>query len=143
MAKMLQMDFYITDTITEQDEKEIRQGLLEYNLSRIEDKHPKDLGVFLKDTSGCKSAGLTGFTHGNWLVVKYLWVSEGLRGQDIGSKILKKAEETAKARGCKYAFLDTFSFQAPGFYRKNEYKEVFALEEYPLTGKRHYLVKVF
>ncbi|MEW9123965.1 MAG: GNAT family N-acetyltransferase [Thermotaleaceae bacterium] len=135
------MNLEITDRIKEDDEKIIRQGLLEYNLSRIEDKNPKDLGIYLQDETSKKLAGLIGNTHGNWLFVKFLWVSEELRGQNIGSKILKKAEETAKERGCKYVFLDTFSFQAPMFYKKYGYKEVFALEEYPITGKRYYFTK--
>ncbi|MFA9379101.1 MAG: GNAT family N-acetyltransferase [Lachnotalea sp.] len=83
-----------------------------------------------------------GDTHGNWLTVEYLWVNKVLRGQHIGSKILKKAEETAKERGCKYVFLDTFSFQAPEFYKKHGYQEIFTLEEYPVTGKRHYFTKI-
>ena len=135
------MNFEITDKIKEQDEKIIYQGLLEYNLSRIEDKNPKDLGIYLQDETGKKLAGLIGNTHGNWLQVKFLWVNEELRGQNIGSKILNQAEDTAKERGCKYAFLDTFSFQAPMFYIKHGYKEVFTLEEYPVTGKRYYFTK--
>ena len=135
------MEFRITDEVKEQDQNEIFQGLLEYNLSRIEDKNPKDLGVYLEDESGVKLAGLIGDTHGNWLTVKYLWVNETLRGKHIGSDILQKAEETARLRGCKYAFLDTFSFQAPEFYKKHGYKEVFSLEEYPVTGKRYYFTK--
>lgn len=70
-----------------------------------------------------------------------MWVSKDLRGQHIGSSILMQAEKVAKERGCKYAFLDTFSFQALEFYKKFGYKEVFTLEEYPLTGKRHYFTK--
>lgn len=135
------MNLLITDEIKENDKEAIFQGLLEYNLARIEDKNPKDLGIYLEDETGIKIAGLIGDTHGNWLTVKFLWVSEELRGQHIGSKILKKAEETAKERGCKYVFLDTFSFQAPAFYRKHGYQEVFTLEEYPVTGKRHYFTK--
>ena len=135
------MKFEITDKIKKQDEETIYQGLSDYNLARIEDKDPKDLGVYLQDEEGEKVAGLIGNTHGNWLSVKFLWVSEKLRGQKIGSEILKQAEETAKERGCKYAFLDTFSFQAPGFYEKHGYRMVFALEEYPLTGKRYYFTK--
>ena len=50
-----------------------------------------------------------------------------------------KAE--ARKRGCKYAFVDTFSFQAPTFYKNHGYREVFTLEEYPYTGKRHYYTK--
>ena len=135
------MNFEITDIIKEQDRETIFQGLLEYNLARIEDKNPKDLGIYFQDETGRNLAGLIGDTHGNWLTVKYLWVSEELRGKSIGSQILKQAEETAKERGCKYVFLDTFSFQAPVFYKKYGYKEVFALEEYPVTGKRYYFTK--
>ncbi|MCC5468175.1 hypothetical protein LMF89_22825 [Pelosinus sp. Bkl1] len=36
---------------------------------------------------------------------------------------------------------ETFSFQAKDFYIKLDYKEVFTLEQYPITGKRHYFVK--
>ena len=135
------MIFEITDTIHETDEKYIFEGLLEYNLERIEDKNPRDLGIYLPDETGRKIAGLIGSTHGNWLFVKYLWVSKELRGKQIGSEILKQAEETAKERGCKYSFLDTFSFQAPLFYKKHGYKEVFTLENYPVTGKRYYFTK--
>ena len=115
--------------------------MLEYNLERIEDKNPRDLGIYLQDEAGRKIAGLIGSTHGNWLSVKYLWVSKELRGQQIGSKILEQAEKTAVERGCKYSFLDTFSFQAPLFYKKHGYREVFTLENYPVTGKRYYFTK--
>lgn len=135
------MNFEITDKIKEQDEKIIYQGLLEYNLARIEDKNPKDLGIYLQDETGEKVGGLIGNTHGNWLFVKYLWVREDQRGQNIGSALLKQAEVTAMERGCRYAFLDTFSFQAPAFYEKHGYMSVFTLEEYPVTGKRYYFTK--
>lgn len=135
------MKLEITDKITEEDENIIFKELLGYNLARIEDKNPRDLGIYLQDEEGQKIAGLIGNTHGNWLSIKFLWVSEELRGQNIGSDILSQAEKTAKERGCKYSFLDTFSFQAPEFYRKHGYKEVFVLENYPVTGKRHYFTK--
>lgn len=135
------MNLEIVNEIKTQDEQTIFKGLLEYNLARIEDKNPQDLGVYLRDEKGELIAGLTGQTHGNWLTIKYLWVSEKLRRKNIGSCILKKAEEIAKERGCKYVFLDTFSFQAPEFYKKYGYKEQFVLEEYPLKGKRYYFTK--
>ena len=135
------MNFEITDNIKQEDEDVIFQGLLEYNLPRIEDKDPKDLGVYIRDDNGGIIAGLTGNTHGNWPTIKYLWVSEELRSQGVGSRILKQAEEEAKKRGCKYSFLDTFSFQAPEFYKKYGYKEQFALNNYHVTGKRYYFTK--
>lgn len=136
------MKIEITDKYEKKDEDIILQGLLEYNLARIEDKNQKYLGVYLQDENGKKVAGLIGNTHGNWLSIKFLWVSEELRGQNIGSNILNKAEQTAKERGCKYSFLDTFSFQAPEFYKKHGYKDAFTLENYPVTGKRYYFTKI-
>jgi len=130
-----------TDEISRQDREDIFQGLLAYNLPRIEDRQPRDLGIFAEDADGRKLAGLIGETHGNWLTIRYLWVSETLRGRGIGSSILKQAEAAARERGCRYAFLDTFDFQAPEFYRKYGYREVFALNEYPRSGKRRYFTK--
>jgi hypothetical protein len=37
--------------------------------------------------------------------------------------------------------VDTFSFQTPSFYKNHGYGEVFTLEAYPYTGKRHYYTK--
>ncbi len=135
------MEIKVTDEIKKEDEDIVFKGLLEYNSARIEDKNPKDLGVYLQDEAGKTVAGLIGHTHGNWVFIKYLWVSEELRRCNIGSNILNQAEKTAKERGCKYSFLDTFSFQAPEFYKKHGYKEVFVLENFPVTGSRYYFTK--
>ena len=97
-----------------------------YNIiwqDRKKHKNPQDLGVYLKDDNDELLAGLIGNTHGNWLTVKYLWVSEALRGQSIGSDILRKAEEEARGRGCKYVFLDTFSFQLKSFIKSMDIKK--------------------
>ena len=84
---------------------------------------------------------MIGRTHGNWLTVEYLWVSEEERHSGIGSGLLAAAEAEARKRGCTFAFLDTFGFQAPTFYPRYGYREVFVLKEYPKTGSRHYFVK--
>lgn len=135
------MKFRITDDGSEKDIQDIHRMLKEYNLSRREPSRDVPLGIFYETESGEKLAGLTAETFGNWLCIRYLFVSETLRGQGVGRKILTAAEEEAKKRGCKYAFVDTFSFQAPGFYRKMGYQEVFALTSYPYTGARYYYTK--
>ena len=136
-----EMPLRITDDGNERDIGEIHKMLKEYNLSRRERSQNVPIGVFLEDENGRKLAGLTGETFGNWLFIRFLFVSEQLRGKGIGSRLLKAAESEAVHRGCRYAFVDTFSFQAPEFYKKHGYCEVFALEEYPYTGKRHYFTK--
>lgn len=135
------MQYKITSMPSENDKKEIYEELLKYNLERIENKDVKELGIFLENEKGIKAAGLIGDTHGNWLTIDYLWVNENLRGKDIGREIINKAETEARIRGCKYVFLNTFGFQAEGFYLKLGYRKVFSLEEYPITGKRHYFIK--
>ena len=61
----------------------------------------------------------------------------------ITKNVLEKdaAENEAKLRGARYVFVDTFDFQAPEFYLKHGYEQVFELSEYPKTGKRHYYKK--
>lgn len=137
----MRVEWSVTEAIEPKDEEAVFQGLLQYNLARLEDRESKDLGIFCRNDTGDVQAGLIGDTHGNWLTIKYLFVAEALRGQRLGSRLLQTAEETAKKRGCKYAFLDTFHFQAPGFYEKHGYQEVFALKEYPRTGSRYYYTK--
>lgn len=135
------MKYRTTDQIEEQERSTLFQHLLEYNSARFEDTNYQELGVFFESDDGTIAAGLTGSTHGQWLSVEYLWVRDDLRGQGIGGRILEQAEQEAKARGCKQVFLDTFDFQAPAFYQKKGYRQVFTLEDYPLTGKRYYLTK--
>ena len=142
VEKVSQMsNFRVTSDGNEQDIQEIHAMLKEFNFSHREKSEDVPLGIFLEDENKKKLAGLTGETFGNWLCIRYLFVDESLRGQGIGRKIIEAAECEAKKRGCKYVFVDTFSFQAPDFYRKLGYKEVFTLEEYPYTGKRHYYTK--
>ena len=135
------MNLRITDDGDERDVHEIHEMLKEYNRRHREASQSVPVGVFLENETGQKLAGLTGETFGNWLCIQYLFVSEQLRGQGIGSKLLEAAEAEAQKRGCKYAFVDTFSFQAPAFYEKHGYREVFTLEDYPYTEKRHYYTK--
>ncbi len=135
------MRIRIKDDGNEQDINEIFEMLKTYNLSKREESENIPLGLFYEDTDGKKLAGLTGETFGNWLCIHYLFVEEQLRKEGLGSKLLLAAEKEAKHRGCKYAFVDTFSFQAPEFYKKHGYNEVFSLNEYPYTGRRHYYTK--
>ena len=112
-----------------------------YNQSKRETSKSEPLNIYVEDEQGNLLAGLVAETFGYWLEIEYLYVSEDLRGKGIGSEILNRAEQEARERKCKYSFVNTFQFQAPDFYKKHGYKEVFALKEYPYTGERYYYTK--
>ena len=121
--------------------QELANLIRAYNRSNREPSKSEPLNIYLEDEDGNLVAGMVAETFGNWLEIEYLYVSDDLRGQGIGSKILEMAENESRNRGCKYSFVDTFNFQAPKFYKKHGYKEVFALKKYPYTGERYYYTK--
>ena len=121
--------------------QELANLIRAYNRSNREPSKSEPLNIYLEDEQGNLVAGMVAETFGNWLEIEYLYVSDDLRGQGIGSKILEMAENESRNRGCKYSFVDTFNFQAPEFYEKHGYKEVFALKKYPYTGERYYYTK--
>jgi ribosomal protein S18 acetylase RimI-like enzyme len=51
------------------------------------------------------------------------------------------AEEVAQKKHCIGIWLETFSFQAPGFYRKLGYSEFGRLADYPPGHTRFYYQK--
>ena len=135
------MNHRVTKDGKQNDIDEIHEMLRSYNRRYREAAEKIPLGVFYEDESGRKLAGLTGETFGNWLCINYLFVADDLRKQGIGTKIVLSAEDEARKRNCKYVFADTFAFQAPKFYEKLGYKEVFSLNEYPYTERRLYYIK--
>ena len=56
--------------------------------------------------------------------------------------MLSQVEALARVRGCGMIDLSTFSFQAPAFYRKHGFVELFAMD-IPSRGiKKHFLQKL-
>ncbi|WP_428491807.1 GNAT family N-acetyltransferase [Rhodopila sp.] len=130
----------IEDDPIEADIEVLPRGLEDFNEIRWPRHQPwKPLGVFVRDSHRIV-AGLAGETYSGWLFVRYLWVTEELRGQGFGRRLLDAGEERAQDRGCHSAWLDTFSFQAPDFYLKLGY-QVFAELDWSADHKRIFLRK--
>ncbi len=106
---------------TSDDISLIRRGLGGYNRTAGGLANYQDLTLFVRDPAAQLVGGLLGYTLGTWLHIETLWLQERVRGAGLGSRLLKRAEEIAIARGCRVIDLTTFDFQAPNFYKKNGY----------------------
>jgi GNAT superfamily N-acetyltransferase len=76
-----------------------------------------------------------------WMHVNFLWVTEALRGQRHGTRLMDAAESFAIEHGCTGATLETLSFQAPVFYAKRGYEVFGTLEDYPPGHTKLFLRK--
>jgi GNAT superfamily N-acetyltransferase len=119
----------------------ILDGLASFNLSRAGPGSRQALCIVIKDVSGKLAGGLYGWTIYDWLFVELLFVPEQLRGQGLGAELLARAEAQARARGCIGAWLDTFSFQARGFYEMLGYELAGTIPDHPRGEARYILAK--
>ena len=55
-------------------------------------------------------------------------------GRRLGARLLEEFEAEARARGCTHVFVTSFTFQAPGFYERHGYRELFRWEDVPVAG---------
>jgi len=70
-----------------------------------------------------------------------LYLPADLRSRGLGAELLRRAEVEARARGCVGAHLDTYGFQARGFYEKQGYAVFGALPDCPPGHARFFLSK--
>jgi len=99
------------------------------------------LSVHCRNDDGVIIGGLTGKTYWNYLDIEFLWVDEKHRNCGIAARLIKLAEDKARRRGCAYSMLDTYEFQALGFYLKQGYETFGTLEGYCNKYERYYLRK--
>jgi GNAT superfamily N-acetyltransferase len=118
----------------------IVKGLRAYNIATAGkfDHHPLTLTVRER---GKIVGGLAGETFWGWMFVSLLWVSDAHRGHGYGSALMGTAEKEALSRGVRNVYLDTFSFQAPAFYKKLGYREFARLDEFPPGHRRFWMTK--
>lgn len=115
--------------------------IADFNWAHWEVSERTPLAVQIKNDHGDIIAGAAGRSFGDWLLLNTLWVSDELRGQNIGSDILNEFEASGKKRGCTKCLLDTLNFQAMPFYEKHGYKTEWIQQGYPKTGCKYFMSK--
>ena len=112
-----------------------------FNVQQTGIKDYRPLVLTVHDESDHVIGGLWGKTNYGWLFVRLLFVPESLRGRYVGSELMSRAESEAVTRGCHSAWLDTFEFQARGFYERLGYRCFAELDDYPPGFSRYFLKK--
>jgi len=119
----------------------IGRGLQNYNIEQTKDKKFQRLCFVLQGSDQKIVGGILGEVYWGWFYIDLLWVQEKLRGHGYGHRLLVTAEDEARKKGAKHAYLDTFSFQVPDFYKQHGYQTFGELSDFPPGHQRYFMSK--
>ena len=119
----------------------IGKGITDYNNQQAGDQNSQILCFVLQGPHSEIGGGIIAQIYWDWLYVDLMWLKEEIRHHGYGQRLLTLVEEEARKRGAKHAFLDTFSFQAPGFYEKLGYHVFGELNDFPKGHQRYFYTK--
>jgi GNAT superfamily N-acetyltransferase len=97
--------------------------------------------IVIRDKNNCIIGGILTKIYLKCAYIELLWIDEKYRRQDIGTELLNAVETHAKELGCTFIHLDTFSFQALGFYKKFGYEVFGVIDDYPEENIKRYYIK--
>jgi GNAT superfamily N-acetyltransferase len=132
----------VTDKTDPNAQRVIRVGLSQYNREMAGYNDARTLSVLVSDPdSGKVIGGLLGRTSLGLFFIDLFFLPRALRGNGVGSEVIRRAEAEAKERGCSTAVLYTITFQAPGFYERNGYRVLGRVECQPPGHTRFCMTK--
>lgn len=125
----------------DEDREAILAILSRFNADAAPPIDAREVAFLARDEEGSVVGGLWGRIAYGWLFVQYLALEPASRGAGLGRELMLAAEEAARAGECTGIWLDTFSFQARGFYKRLGYTLFGTLTDYPPGHSRHFLCK--
>jgi GNAT superfamily N-acetyltransferase len=131
----------IPDQPTAQDREAVLAPLRIYNIAQAGDPRIQPVAILLTDADGTTQGGLWGRIAYDWLFIELLGLPDAARGNGLGRRIMDRAETIAREAGCEGIWLDTFEFQARGFYEKLGYELFGTLGDHPTGHKRFFMQK--
>ncbi len=129
------------EKITDPMWEAIGGGINQFNSQQAGDCREMPLCYLLQAADAEIAGGIIAFTYWEWCYISLMWIKAELRGQGYGQQMLALAEEEARQRGVKNVYLDTFSFQAPEFYKKYGYRIFGELKDFPPGHQRYFMTK--
>lgn len=123
---------------SEEQKERIHKRLQDYNAQFM--KEFSDFSCHIEE-NGVIVAGIVAESVGDTVEVEFLFVDETYRGRGLGKALLEHVETAAREQGIRRVLLNTYSFQAPGFYRTLGYQEVLKLEPVFNWFSQSYFIK--
>ena len=117
------------------------KGLIRYNLQQAGPFHYSRVVLCARDAKGRLQGGLILQSYWRESYIELLWLSAKARGSGVGSQLIAEAEKRARRRGSRLIHLNTYSFQAPGFYEKQGYTRFGGMSGSPRGQSRHFYAK--
>lgn len=135
----------VMERSTREDMMLIDEGIMAYNKGKVPfTQEPAFIPVnrVIRNEEGEIIAGVNSMIY-CWrvLAIDVLWVKEAYRKMGYGTRLLQELEKVAKEEKCSMIHLDTFDFQAKGFYEKNGFEVFGTLENCPPGHARYYMKK--
>ncbi|WP_442601844.1 GNAT family N-acetyltransferase [Paenibacillus sp. KN14-4R] len=126
------------------DRQEVIKGLRAFNYSHISEAirdNSQEINLYVRDEEDVIRGGLLASYHWDFLEVHILWLDESVRGGRYGSKLLSIIEAKARELNCVLIKLDTLSFQALDFYKKNGFTVYGQIDDVAGGNTHYYLMK--
>ncbi|MFU7598181.1 GNAT family N-acetyltransferase [Legionella pneumophila] len=98
---------------------------------------------FIRDADNTIVGGCNGSALYGCLYIDQLWVSDLLRKQGWGAALIEAALQYGKENGCTFATVNTFDWEALGFYQKKGFKIEFERHGFLKDSVFYFLRKNF
>jgi len=134
-------DYQLLENPASSEIEKIHASLAAYNNAAVEPLEKYAFAIMVWDDQQCFLGGIYCDIARNWLYIDELTVREAARNQKIGSELLARAENIARARDCHNAWLRTYSFQARPFYEKHGYAVFATLDDFPADYQCFFMQK--
>jgi ribosomal protein S18 acetylase RimI-like enzyme len=136
------LEIITTENPTDEERRAVLDLLINFNAARAGETPFRQFALLLREPRGEEIVGgLYAYVMYDWVSVEMLIVPETHRGSGVGTELMRRVEAYGQDTRCVGVWLNTFSFQALGFYQKLGYEVFGSLDDHPRGGHRYFLRK--
>lgn len=127
--------------LTQDLKNQVDKGFSSHAIAMVGHDEKFDPVAFIATEDDVIAGVVVGQLFWGTLHVKYVFVDESYRGKGLGTRLMEQAIAYGCAHQCPFAFVETMSFQALGFYQKLGFQLEFTRSGYKHGTAFHYLRK--